>query len=255
MNLYEAIFARKSVKKYSMEKLEDTVFNNILSFAKSLTPLTPDLKVEYKIIEYNQVSQSVKNFSQIKAPYYLLFYSSKGKDYELNAGFLMEQITLYLTAKGLGSCYCMTLNPKKRLIEDVELVYMIGLAFGKSEGEIYRQNGKVKRLPLGDIAFIKEDISKNTKAILNAVRMSPSNMNSQPWRLVVYDNRIHIFCKRNIFLKSVLKDMKMIDIGICLAHLFIGAEEMWLNAKAVHIDNIDQQNFKKNDYVITVKMS
>lgn len=255
MNLYEAIFARKSIKKYSMDKLEDTVFTNILSFARSLTSLSEDLRVEYRIIGYDQVKQSVKNFSQIKAPYYLLFYTTKDKDYELNAGFLMEQITLYLTAKGFGSCYCMTLSPNKNLVEDTELVYMIGLAFGKSEGEVYRQNGKIKRLPLNDIAFVKEEISKNTKAILNAVRMSPSNMNSQPWRLVVYDNRIHIFCKKNIFLGSVLKDMKMIDIGICLAHLFIAAEEMWLNAQTVHLDNIEQQNFKKNDYVITVKMS
>ncbi len=255
MNLYEAIFARKSIKKYSMDKLDDAMFINILGFANSLTSISKDLKVEYKIIEYSEVQQSVKNFSQIKAPYYLLFYSSKGKDYELNAGFLMEQVTLYLTTKGLGSCYCMKLNPKKNLVEDQGLEFMIGLAFGKSEGEVYRQNNKAKRLPLSDMAYIKEDISKNTKAILNAVRMSPSNMNSQPWRLVVYDNRIHIFCKKNIFLKSVLKDMKMIDIGISLAHLFVAAEEMWLNASTVHIDNMAQQNFKKNDYVITVKMS
>lgn len=238
-----------------MDKLDDAIFVNILSFANSISSLSEDLKVEYRIIEYDQVQQSVKNFSQIKAPYYLLFYSNKGKDYELNAGFLMEQITLYLTAKGLGSCYCMKLNPKKNLVEDPSLEYMIGLAFGKSDGEVYRQNTKVKRLPLNDIAFIKEDISKNTKAILNAVRMAPSNMNSQPWRLVVYDNRIHIFCTKNIFLRSVLKDMKMIDIGICLAHLFIAAEEMWLNAKTVHLDNVMQQKVKKNDYVITVKMS
>jgi hypothetical protein len=254
MNLYEAIFARKSVKRYIMDKLDDAMFINILGFANSLHSISEDLKVEYKIIEYDQAQQSSKKFSSIKAPYYLLFYSSKGKDYELNAGFLMEQITLYLTTKGLGSCYCMKLNPKN-LIEESSLEYMIGLAFGKSDREVYRETNKAKRLPLSDMAYIKGDISKNTKSILNAVRMSPSNMNSQPWRLVVYDNRIHIFCKKNIFLRSVLKDMKMIDIGISLAHLFIAAEEMWLNATTVHLDNITQQDFKKNDYVITVKMS
>ncbi|MFV0343127.1 MAG: nitroreductase family protein [Anaerocolumna sp.] len=255
MNLYEAIFARKSIKKYSMDKLDDSMFINILGFAHSLSPISKDLNVEYKIIDYDQVQQSGKNFGHIKAPYYLLFYSNKGKDFEINAGFLMEQITLYLTTKGLGSCYCINLNLKKNMSEDSGLEFMIGLAFGKSEGEVYREVSKVKRLPLSDIAYLKEDISKNTKAILNAVRLSPSNMNSQPWRLVVYDNRIHIFCKKNIFLKSVLKDRKMIDIGISLAHLFIAAEEMWVNATTVHLDNISQQQFKKNDYVITVKMS
>lgn len=255
MNLYEAIFARKSITKYSMEKLDDSIFINILGFANSLTSLSKDLKVEYSIVEHDQVQHSVKTFNQIKAPYYLLFYSNKGKDYELNAGFLMEQITLYLTAKGIGSCYCMNLNVKGNHTQDTSLEYMIGLAFGKSEGEVYRQSSKVKRLPLSDIAFVKEDISKNTRSILNAVRMSPSNMNSQPWRLVVYDNRIHIFCKKNIFFRSVLKENKMIDIGVSLAHLFVAAEEMWLNAHTVHLDNIGHQNFKKNEYVITVKMS
>lgn len=254
MNLYEAIFARKSIKKYNMDKLDESMLTNIINFAKSLTSISKDIKVDFKIIDHNQAMQAVVNFTQVKAPYYLLLYSTKGKDYEINAGFLMEQIVLYLTAKGIGSCYCMKLKPNKSIEVEPEFEYMIGIAFGKSEGDVYREN-KAKRLPLNDIAYIKEDISKNTKAILNAVRMSPSSMNSQPWRLVVYDNRIHIFCRKNIFFKSVLKDMKMIDIGISLAHIFVAAEEMWLRAKTVHMDNISQLDFKHNEYVITVKMS
>lgn len=254
MNLYEAIFVRKTIRKYKMDKLNQGLLDNVFHFIDSLSSLFPDITVEYKLIEYTELKKYFTGAVTVKAPYYLSIYSKKDDGYQMNAGYLMQQISLYLTAKGIGSCYLGTLKAKKIPVEEPGFEYVITLGFGDAENEVYRTWEKAKRLPMDDIAIYKSEVNKSVKAMIQAARLAPSSMNSQPWRLVVYDNRIHVFCKKNIFLTGVLKEMKLIDIGMCLAHLLVTAEELWVDVKPVKLDNISSQAFKKNDYVISIKM-
>lgn len=255
MNLYEAIYVRKSVKKFSMDKLDQTVLEHIVHFAESIPMLSDDIKVSYKVVEFQELKRLQPGILTVKAPYYLVLYSTREAGYLLNAGNAIEQIALYITARGLGTCYINSLNLKASGENGGEYEQVIALAFGEGEYEVYRQNGKAKRLPIKDIVIFKEEVDKNIRNIVTAARLAPSGMNSQPWRMVVYNNRIHLFCKKNIFMKNVMKETRLIDMGICLAHLLIAAEEMWLEAKPVSINNISSQNFKKNDYIISVKLS
>ena len=59
--------------------------------------------------------------------------------------------------------------------------------------------------------------------ILEAARLAPSSMNSQPWRFVVYDNRIHIFSKKHS--AEQLKKWDEVNFGIMFANLMVAAEE------------------------------
>lgn len=255
MNLYEAIFIRKTVRKYKMQALDDSVLEGISNFANNLPMLMEGLKVEYKIIDYLKEPVQMKGSFIIKAPYYMVIYSQKKDGYLLNAGYLMEQISLYMTTKGIGSCYLGMVKLKEDLVEDDSYEYIITLAFGEGESEIYRSVENAKRLPLEDIAIFKEDLRRNIKSLMNAARMSPSSMNNQPWKFVVYNNRIHIFCKKNIFLMGVLSEIKEIDIGICISHLLIAAEELWIDCDLQYFDNISAKTFKKYDYVTSLKIN
>ncbi len=254
MNLYEAIFVRKTVRKYKMNPIEQNRLDGILGFAQSLPMLFQEIAVEYKILNRTEASQFFSHTVSVKAPYYLVLTSENATGHLINAGYLMEQISLYLTAKGLGSCYVGSAKPKKSVMDGLDHEYVITLAFGEGENDVYRPADKAKRLPIGDIAVYKSEVNKNIETMIKAAHLSPSSMNSQPWRFVVYDNRIHIFCKKNVFLTSVLFEVKMIDIGICLAHLLVTAEELWIDVKALRLDNISNITFKKNDYVISLKM-
>jgi hypothetical protein len=235
-----------------MDSLDKVLLNNISNFAESIPMLFEGINVEYKLLEYKDTKHYFNGNITVKAPYYLSLYSDKTSGYQMNAGYLIQQIALYLTAKGLGSCYLGKLKAKKMVPQDSLKEHVITLAFGEGEHEIYRQSDRIKRLPLNDIAIIKSEIGKNVKTMVSAARLAPSSMNSQPWRLVVYDNRIHVFCKRNIFLQGVLSELKLIDIGICLAHLVVAAEELWLNVRVVKVENINNLSFKKNDYIISL---
>lgn len=238
-----------------MIPLEQSKLENIENFANSLPMLFPDTTVKYKIISYEEEKHYFTHAFAVKAPHYLILTSSRADNYLINAGYLMQQISLYMTAKGLGSCYMGTARPKKALMEELEENYVITLAFGEGVHDIYRSADKAKRLPIEDIAVYKSEVSRNIKTLIQAARLSPSSMNNQPWGFVVYDNRIHIFCKKNIFLSGIMNELKYIDIGICLAHLLVAAEELWIDVKTTRMDNISNISFKKNDYVITLKLS
>lgn len=254
MNLYEAIFVRKSVRKYKMEPIEQSRIDDILNFANDIPLLYEDIAVEYIVLDHKEATHYFGGTFLVKAPYYLVLTSQTSEGYQINAGYLMEQISLYMTARGLGSCYMGSVKPKKAFAEKMNYDYIITLAFGEGEHEIYRSSEKAKRLPLEDIAVYKSEVNKNIKLLIQAARLSPSSMNSQPWRFVIYDNRIHIFCKRNVFLSGILSEVKLIDIGICLAHFLVTAEELWIDVKKLKLDNISNIAFKSNDYVISLKV-
>lgn len=254
MNLYEAIFVRKSVRKYKMKSIEQAMLDGIFRFANDLPMLFDDIHVEYKIIENVSTNHAVKGLFHVKAPYYLIIASEKSSGYLLNAGYIMQQISLYMTAKGLGSCFQGGVKPNKEIMEGLKYDYVLTLAFGESESEIYRPADKARRLPEEDVAIYKEDVNKNIKNVIKAGRLAPSSMNSQSWRFVIYKSRIHIFCKKNVFLSSVLRETKLIDIGICLANMLVTTEELWIDCKTVRLDNISNIAFKKNDYIISLKL-
>ena len=58
---------------------------------------------DFKIIDALSQETKVRGLFRVKAPYYLVFFSEPGEEAEKNAGYLMEQLVLYLTEKGRRS--------------------------------------------------------------------------------------------------------------------------------------------------------
>ncbi len=80
-----------------------------------------------------------------------------------------------------------------------------------------------------DTPLSKEKAGKWSEA-LEMVRLAPSAVNKQPWRVVVTDNAVHFFLKRGKgFARTEKLDMQMIDMGISLCHFDLTAKENNLN--------------------------
>jgi len=252
MNMFESIFARKSIRHFLPEKIEWDVLADFLKFADNLPMLIEGIAVEFKLINNVQNDQKYTGMFSIKAPYYLSISSEPKEDYLINAGYLMQQLNLYLTSKGLGSCFMGSAKPKKSMMATMKYEYIITLGFGKTMEPPYRDSADVKRLPEEDVVVYKEEVRPEIKQMITAARLAPSSMNSQPWRFVVYQNRIHIFCKKNVFLSSILSKTKMIDIGISLANLLLAAEELWVDTSLTKSDIIKSKQFHNNDYILSV---
>ena len=128
----------------------------------------------------------------------------------------------------------------------------IMLAFGKTDKSIYREAKRAKRLSISELCSFKTEVNDDMKKILDASRLAPSYLNSQPWRFVVYENRIHLFCKKAKTPFDSLKTMKRIDVGITLANMYLAAEELWYYSEIKRIDNICERTFKNNEYIVSI---
>ena len=65
---------------------------------------------------------------------------------------------------------------------------------------------------------------------LEMVRLAPSAVNKQPWRVVLDKNGAHFYRKRSKgFVSEAVGDMQKIDMGIALCHFALAAKENAIN--------------------------
>jgi len=216
--LYQAIFKRKSIRKYQQGNLSSKELRAVEDFLKSAEVIDPEIKFEAKIVDSDQV----KSLIPIRAPHYLQFFSEEKGDHLLNAGFILQQLDLYLAANDLGSCWFGMAKPKKEIIADSELEYLITLVFGRAAEK--NQRDSIEDFNRKTLSEIKE--GSDYYDLLEAARLAPSATNGQPWYFKVEDAQIHLFQNEPNFIKKFFyQKMNSIDMGICLAHLWLAAVE------------------------------
>lgn len=249
MNNYEAIFARKSVRKYHMRPLAPEVLDQIRAYCQDVPSLFGDMEAEFRILSYgDHVLSTISPFA-VKAPYYLVIYMKPQARACMTAGYIMQQISLHMFTMGLGSCFIGGRILKKKYQYAGEKEQVLILAFGEAKEEVTRKPVEAKRHPLEELCVYKEVPRQWMNQLLEAARMAPSSMNSQPWRFVVYDNRIHIFSVKKIYEKHNRLDE--INFGILFANMMTVAEELWLDVDLIRLDNISQKTFPNTEYILS----
>jgi nitroreductase len=254
MNSFEAIFSRKSIRHFKQEKLDWEIIADLLDYANKLPMLIEGIAVEFKLVSNIEAKQGFYGPFNVKAPYYLCISSEPKEDYMLNAGYLMQQINLYLTTKGLGTCFLVA-YPGSGLKATMKYEYVVALAFGYTNSKLTRDSSEAKRLPESEVIVYKEEVTPDIKQVLAAARLAPSVFNSQPWRFVVYKNRIHVFAKKNLFIAKALDYNKMIDMGIMMANLLLTAEELWVDVTLNKLETLKTRQFQNNDYICTISIA
>ncbi len=68
------------------------------------------------------------------------------------------------------------------------------------------------------------------------VRIAPSGMNLQPWRVLLRDQSFHFFLERNkgiigMGFKTLLLDLQLVDIGIAVCHFELSTNAGDLNGR------------------------
>ncbi len=249
MNLYQMIYKRRSIRKYKNEQISDQLLTDIMFLADHVTRLYPDINIKLEIKENFKKQLSIKGLWKVDAPYYLVFYSEEKEGCLINAGYVLEPVLLYMTGKGLGTCYVGGSRFKLEGHEGMKMV--IAVAFGYPKNLLYRDPATAKRLPLKELCIYKEDIGENMKNILKAVRLAPSAMNTQPWRFIVYHDRIYIFSCREFLPSQSIAAMREVSMGIMMSHLSVAAEEMWVNLKIEVEEQMVKKHYKSGAYVAT----
>ncbi|MDR2720549.1 MAG: nitroreductase [Nitrososphaerota archaeon] len=213
MSLRDAIYKRKSIRKYQPESLDEKTLQDIQNYLTELKPLYCDIKVNFNIVG----KECVKSLSTVHSPHYIIAMSENKSGYLVNVGFMLQQVDLYLSSIGLGGCWFGMAQPKEKLSGDVEFV--IFFAFGKPVESPYRELADFKRKSLDKLSDVVD-------SRLEVIRLAPSAMNLQHYYFITEGNTIHAYCaKPGLLTIKQMAKMREIDVGIALAHLYVANSE------------------------------
>ncbi len=249
MNLFDAIFVRKSVRSYLNVALDSQVLDDILRQFGEINGLFDTTESELVIWDNTKGQHKVLGLFGVRAPYYLALYSEDKDRAKMNAGYLMEQVALYLCCKGLGSCFVGSAIVSKEKRERNNKKLMLVMAFGKAQKEATRRREAAKRLPMEKLCAFKDKPKYWTNQLLEVARLAPSSMNSQPWRFVVLDNRMHVYSKKQKI--TYFKQWDEVNFGILFSHMMVAAEEMWIDVDLIRLEEVAHKQFPNTEYVMS----
>ena len=214
-DLYPMIYKRKSFHLFrnagsdriSAEELED-----IKAAYSGFEALYPDIRTAIRIVPAKQV-----NFKR-DAEYCIMIYSEKKDNYLMNAGYLGEQLDLYLVSRNIGSLWFGIGKPDEPSIDGLDYVIMIAIHKIGDETMFRKDMFKSKRKALS------EEWEGETLGIAEIARFAPSACNTQPWYVKNEGAMLTVFRykkagKRGIMPAAAVAYYNRIDIGIYLCFL------------------------------------
>jgi len=244
---YETIFRRKSIRQYDLAGLDVRTLAEIMARTGALKPLFNGIKIEIKLL----LQKDVRRFFSAKAPHYLAIFSEAKDGHLANVGFMLQQMDLFFSTNGIGSCWQGIPRPAKEFLRSSKLEFAILLAFGKPKEKLHRESvSEFERKPLGEITDIK-----GADELLEPARLAPSAMNRQHWFFRGDASAIHACRAKSSFLTALMLDrMDKISMGIAIYHVWIAAKHLGKEVELINDKEAQNNPPPGHDYVSTIKI-
>lgn len=227
MTLYETIFARRSVRKYDMTPLDSGVLDDLRGFLDA-TKRMDGQTVRFEIVGADKVKNAI-------APHSILAYCTANDSAYANVGYVLQNADLYMQSNGYGCCWQGMAKPN-----EAEEEYCIMLAFGKTDVPMRSGAEDFKRLPIGEMC-------NADNGVMQAARLAPSAMNSQPWKVDFGEGKVRIgYIGRGVSKLILGKKLSKIDLGIVSRHI-----EVAVASEGKAIERVTPARIGK-DFVIEV---
>lgn len=261
MEDYQAIYYRKSIRKYSSESLNFELLREVRKITENMNTLYPEIDLTIHLVEEGDKVQKIMSgiigsYGKVRAPHYLVITSQEKEGYLENVGYALQKVILKLTCLGIASCWIGG-SVKKDLLRNIikmpprhKPVLLVSFGYPENIGGLYREKaGNAKRKSVSE--FVIGQLDDIWTKVFEAVRLAPSAINSQPWRFVVENDIIHVYCAKakGLFTRNILETMNRIDIGIALSHLEIAAKYF---ARTITFQKMEVQQRPEMSYVISV---
>ncbi|MBR5755931.1 MAG: nitroreductase [Firmicutes bacterium] len=219
--LYSMIFKRKSFHRFpdaGSGVITEGELEEIKAAYASFDTLYPDIKTEIRILPASKV-----NFRR-DAEYCILIYSEKKDNYLMNAGYIGEQLDLYLVERNIGTLWFGIGRPDQKSYNGLEYVIMIAIKKIDDESLFRKDMFKAKRKPLEEIW------EGESLGIAEIARFAPSACNLQPWFVKNEGGKLTVYRYKNPLRRGMMPFVLVsyynhIDAGIylcilelCMAH-------------------------------------
>ncbi|MCR4739779.1 MAG: nitroreductase family protein [Lachnospiraceae bacterium] len=244
-DLKEIIKGRKSVRTYDGQKLSDEHLRLIREFIETITnPF--DISVDFVLMDAKKNGLSSPVLSG--EPMYAAGKVLKKPYADVAFGYSFEKLVLYAGSLGIGTVWIggtmkRELFEKAAGLKEGEMmpcVSPLGYPADKrslKETMMRKGIGADSRIPAEKLFFdgawgnpLRPD--KEMADILEMVRLSPSAVNKQPWRIILNDGMYHFYEKKDKgYVNDATGDLQKIDVGIALCHFCMGLEDAGKNAE------------------------
>jgi nitroreductase len=267
MNIIEIIKKRQSSRTFNQVALKPADKQYIESFIIKNSKGLENEVVNFRIIEKNDTDKQMKlDYGLIQGQNtYILGTSKSTVESRVNYGYLMEKVVLKATEMNLSTCWVGYFDKTYFNEVSVEAGFEIPsiVIIGYSE-DMHSYLDKFIRLTVyaprrnrWDKLFsnyktnapLAPEYVKEYSDSLEMVRLAPSSVNSQPWR-VFFDetlNEFH-FYKKSISKRYELRGLHDIDMGIAMSHFELtslqnGLSGSWLKHAKENVNSIDDLQY------------
>lgn len=241
-NFYDTIFKRKSFHLFrgvGDDRLTPEELSAIEIAYREFDSLYPDIKTDIRIVPASEI-----NFKR-DAEYCILIYSEDKDNYLMNAGYIGEQLDLYLVQHDIGSLWYGIGKPDAPDFNGMKFVIMIAI-HKVTDQSLYRKDMfKAKRKALDEV-WSGDDLG-----IADVARFAPSACNTQPWHVENKNGKLTVSRykkpgKRGIMSAAAVSYYNRIDIGIylCILEVCMNNKEIEFT-RELFIDNGGDDEFNK----------
>lgn len=248
--LYQAILARRSVRRYDAQPLDEATLERVLALANSVQPLAPanrfTVRLRSDVVRQDLVALLGAYGRLITPPHALVPYLQGTAHPLTDLGYRVEQIVVQLTVLGIATCYIGTLphEEQARILLELPADARIGAlvvfgraaktAGGRALDDLVRSVlGRTKPPALERFFFLERaDHPAQPPAqlhpLIEAAIRAPSACNVQPWRFLWCDNRLILFVVRHNprYGPGAAQQYNLYDGGIAMANITLAMEAL-----------------------------
>lgn len=244
-SVLDLIRRRTSVRTYDPRPVEPEKLDKLKAFMSAVqNPFGASVRLE--LVEGASGKLRTYGFIRGAKTFFGGCVKKGGMDME-GFGYAFEQVVLYATALGLGTCwlggtfkrsafaerlrpvdeYLPAVSPvgyasEKKSLTEKAVAAGAGARTRKRFGELFFDGAPKRPLVPGDGALA---------TCLEMVRIGPSASNRQPWRVIVKDGTCHFYAlidRRYAGNTMYGFTMQRIDMGIAACHFELSARELGL---------------------------
>ena len=245
MIILEAIQKRRSVRTFDGNPLKEEDAQKILDYANAVeNPY--NIPVEWRLLDAKK--EGLNNPVIVGTDTYIAGKMSRVPHAEEAFGYAFEKIVLFAEALGVGTTWIAgTMNRDAferamKIIGDEVMPCVSPLGYPSKKMSLretmmrkgIRADSRIEfRELFFDKSFENPLTAENAgklKDALEAVRLAPSAVNKQPWRVIVCDDMVHFYEMHSKgYVSASGWDIQKIDMGIALCHFDLIAKESGAN--------------------------
>ncbi len=254
-SIIEIIQRRYSCRTYNTKSLHDKTKRNLIKFLQTDHKSPFNCGTRFELLQIPELDPKVKRqlgtYGFIQGAQNFIVGATKKSKYDLeNFGYVMEELILFATDLGLGTCWVGGTFKRSRFAaqinsitdnEAIPAITPVGYA-AKNRSKVDRlarwAARSKKRHPWENLFFegdckypLTRERADRYDIPLEMIRIAPSASNRQPWRVIKDSENFHffIFRKRSWYSRLLSwLDFPRLDLGIAVCHFNLTALERGL---------------------------